>query len=117
MSRPKAWASLSRRAQSPSASKRRGSGRDIRVGVRFISDPTNWGGRRSIAQHATTPSPLLPPFDVLYSVIRDVFRVFVRDREEVGRLLGVPRMPESWKGWTEARLEKAKMGSADAKPP
>src|SRR5262249_52580922 len=31
--------------------------------------------------------------------IRDVFRIYTRDREEVPRLLTVPRMSESWNRW------------------
>jgi MOSC domain-containing protein YiiM len=38
--------------------------------------------------------------------IRDVFRIFTRDRHEVERLLAIPRMSESWKKWAEALLQK-----------
>lgn len=38
--------------------------------------------------------------------IRDVFRIFTRDRHEVERLLAIPRMSESWKRWAEALLRK-----------
>ena len=37
-----------------------------------------------------------PDHDV---TIRDVFRIYTRDRDEVGRLLAIPRLPESWRGW------------------
>ena len=37
-----------------------------------------------------------PDHDV---TIRDVFRIYTRDRDEIGRLLAIPRLPESWRGW------------------
>lgn len=40
--------------------------------------------------------------------IRDVFRIYTRDRHEVERLLAVPQMSESWRGWAEALVRKAK---------
>lgn len=40
--------------------------------------------------------------------IRDVFRIYTRDRGEAGRLLAVPQMSESWRGWAEALVRKAK---------
>jgi len=40
--------------------------------------------------------------------IRDVFRIYNRDRAEVERLLTVPRMSESWKRWAADFLQKAK---------
>ena len=40
--------------------------------------------------------------------IRDVFRIYTRDRDEVGRLLAVPQMSDSWKGWAEHLLQKAR---------
>jgi MOSC domain-containing protein YiiM len=36
--------------------------------------------------------------------IRDVFRIYTRDREEAPRLLTVPRMSESWKRWAAGWL-------------
>ncbi len=33
--------------------------------------------------------------------IRDVFRIYTRDRDEVGRLLAIPQLSESWRGWAE----------------
>lgn len=38
--------------------------------------------------------------------IRDVFRIYTRDRNEVARLLSVPGLSESWKGWARNLLQK-----------
>jgi MOSC domain-containing protein YiiM len=35
--------------------------------------------------------------------IRDVFRIYVRDRGEIGRLLTVPQLSEGWRGWAAAK--------------
>jgi len=35
--------------------------------------------------------------------VRDIFRIFVRDRDEVGRLLDVPGLSENWRAWAEAK--------------
>ena len=40
--------------------------------------------------------------------IRDVFRIYTRDREEAGRLLSIPSMSESWRTWAEDWLQKIK---------
>jgi MOSC domain-containing protein YiiM len=40
--------------------------------------------------------------------IRDVFRIYTRDRDEVQRLLTAPRMSESWKRWAVDWLQKSK---------
>jgi MOSC domain-containing protein YiiM len=40
--------------------------------------------------------------------IRDVFRIYTRDRAEVERLLAVPQMSESWRRWARDLLHKAK---------
>ena len=40
--------------------------------------------------------------------IRDVFRIYTRDRQEVGRLLAVPRMSESWRRWAADLLQKTR---------
>ena len=40
--------------------------------------------------------------------IRDVFRIYTRDRDEVERLLTVPRMSENWKRWAIDWLQKSK---------
>jgi MOSC domain-containing protein YiiM len=42
--------------------------------------------------------------------IRDVFRIYTRDRDEVERLLAVPKMSDGWKGWAEHLLHKAPGG-------
>jgi MOSC domain-containing protein YiiM len=49
--------------------------------------------------------------------IRDVFRIYTRDRDEVERLLKVPRMSESWKRWAGDELQKAKGRPTDAAQP
>jgi MOSC domain-containing protein YiiM len=33
--------------------------------------------------------------------IRDVFRIYTRDRDEVLRLLAIPQLSGSWRGWAE----------------
>ena len=38
--------------------------------------------------------------------IRDVFRIYTRDRHEVERLLAVPQMSESWRVWAAALFQK-----------
>lgn len=38
--------------------------------------------------------------------IRDVFRIYTRDRDEVGRLLAVPQMSDSWKRWARDLQQK-----------
>ena len=40
--------------------------------------------------------------------IRDIFRIYTRDREEVERLLAVPRISESWRGWAQHFLKETK---------
>jgi MOSC domain-containing protein YiiM len=40
--------------------------------------------------------------------VRDIFRIYTRDREEVERLLAVPSIAESWRGWAQHFLEEAK---------
>ena len=45
--------------------------------------------------------------------IRDVFRIYTRDRDQVDRLLAVPRMSDSWKRWAEKWLQKAKSRPRD----
>jgi MOSC domain-containing protein YiiM len=49
--------------------------------------------------------------------IRDVFRIYTRDRAEVERLLGVPRMPESWRRWAADFLQDAKGRPRDGAEP
>jgi hypothetical protein len=38
--------------------------------------------------------------------IRDVFRIYTRDRDDVERLLAVPQMSESWRRWANDFLQK-----------
>jgi MOSC domain-containing protein YiiM len=45
-----------------------------------------------------------PDHDV---TIRDLFRIYTRDRAEVERLLAVPQMSESWRKWAADLLQKA----------
>jgi MOSC domain-containing protein YiiM len=40
--------------------------------------------------------------------IRDVFRIYTRDRDEIGRLIAIPQMSDSWKKWAESLLQKGK---------
>jgi MOSC domain-containing protein YiiM len=49
--------------------------------------------------------------------VRDVFRIYTRDRDEVKRLLAVPRMSESWRRWAKDWLQKAEGRPADAAEP
>ena len=49
--------------------------------------------------------------------IRDVFRIYTRDRDEVERLLVVPRMSESWRRWADDFLQKAQGRPAKAADP
>ena len=49
--------------------------------------------------------------------IRDVFRIYTRDRHEVDRLLAVPRMSESWRKWADDWLQKTKDRPAGAAEP
>ena len=49
--------------------------------------------------------------------IREVFRIYTRDRDEVGRLLAVPRMSESWRRWASDWLQKTKSRPAGAVGP
>ena len=39
--------------------------------------------------------------------IRDVFRIYIRDRADVERLLTVPQMSDSWRRWAGDSLHKA----------
>ncbi len=43
--------------------------------------------------------------------VRDVSRIYTRDRDEVERLLAIPQLSESWKRWAEDFLQKTKGGS------
>jgi MOSC domain-containing protein YiiM len=54
-----------------------------------------------------------PAHDV---TIRDVFRIYSRDRHEIKRLLTVPQMSESWKLWAADMLQKRKDHTPAAGP-
>ena len=43
----------------------------------------------------------LPEHDL---TIRDVFRIYTRDRNEVGRLLAIPQLSERWRSWAARQL-------------
>jgi MOSC domain-containing protein YiiM len=49
--------------------------------------------------------------------IREVFRIYTRDRAEAERLLAVPRMSESWRRWAAKVLQEAKGRPAAAADP
>ena len=49
--------------------------------------------------------------------VRDVFRIYTRDHDEVDRLLAVPRMSESWRRWANDWLQNAKGRPMDAAEP
>jgi MOSC domain-containing protein YiiM len=38
--------------------------------------------------------------------IRDVFRIYTRDRAEIERLIAIPQMSDSWKKWAATLLQK-----------
>ena len=40
--------------------------------------------------------------------IRDVFRIYTRDRHEVARLLAIPQLSDSWRGWVEHLVHKGR---------
>jgi MOSC domain-containing protein YiiM len=40
--------------------------------------------------------------------VRDVFRIYTRDRDECARLLAVPQMSRAWKRWAEDTLQRGK---------
>jgi MOSC domain-containing protein YiiM len=49
--------------------------------------------------------------------IRDVFRIYTRDRDEIERLIAIPEISESWKKWAAGLLEKRKGRGAQAASP
>jgi MOSC domain-containing protein YiiM len=49
--------------------------------------------------------------------VRDVSRIFTRDRDEVGRLLAVPQVSESWRMWASDFLQRTKSRTSDARQP
>ena len=40
--------------------------------------------------------------------IRDFLRIYAFDRQEVGRILAIPRMSESWRRWAEQHLQETR---------
>jgi len=49
--------------------------------------------------------------------VRDVFRIYVRDRGEAVRLLSVPRVSESWKRWASDLLQERRSRVKDSAKP
>jgi MOSC domain-containing protein YiiM len=49
--------------------------------------------------------------------VRDVFRIYTRDRHEAEKLLAVPQISQAWKRWARDFIQKAKGQSADAATP
>ena len=49
--------------------------------------------------------------------VRDVFRIYTRDRDEVERLLVVPGMSASWRRWAGDLLRKTKDRPTNAAEP
>ena len=49
--------------------------------------------------------------------VRDVFRIYTRDRRECGRLLEVPQMSDAWKRWARETLERLGRGAKEAAAP
>jgi MOSC domain-containing protein YiiM len=49
--------------------------------------------------------------------VRDVFRIYTRDRQEAERLLSVPGISEAWKSWARGFLRKAGGHGAEAARP
>jgi MOSC domain-containing protein YiiM len=39
--------------------------------------------------------------------VRDVLRIYVRDRDEVGRLLAAPQLSDAWRGWAAHMVQKS----------
>jgi MOSC domain-containing protein YiiM len=49
--------------------------------------------------------------------VRDVFRIYTRDRDQVERIIGTPQISDSWKNWAETLLQKSKGTGANAAAP
>jgi len=49
--------------------------------------------------------------------VRDVFRIYTRDRDECARLLAVPQLSPAWKRWAEDTLHRGKDGAKRATDP
>ena len=39
--------------------------------------------------------------------VRDVFRIYFRDRDQVGRLLTIGQLSDGWKEWAKEYLERS----------
>ncbi len=48
--------------------------------------------------------------------VRDVFRIYTRDRGECGRLLEVPQMSDAWKRWARDMLGRGASRAARRRP-
>ena len=48
--------------------------------------------------------------------VRDVFRIYTKDRSEVGRLLEVKQISEAWKNWASQELTKTQLKEAKTAP-
>ncbi len=49
--------------------------------------------------------------------VRDIFRIYTRDRGEVERLLAVPRLSDAWRAWAQRYLEETKDRHARSEGP
>jgi MOSC domain-containing protein YiiM len=49
--------------------------------------------------------------------IRDVFRIYTRDRDEVERIIATRQISDSWKKWAETLLQKSKDNRSNAAAP
>jgi MOSC domain-containing protein YiiM len=49
--------------------------------------------------------------------VRDVLRIYAFDRQEVGRLLAIPGMSESWRRWAEQYLRETRARAAETTDP
>jgi MOSC domain-containing protein YiiM len=49
--------------------------------------------------------------------VRDILRIYAFDRQEVGRLLTIPGMSESWRRWAEHYLQEAKGRAVETTAP
>jgi MOSC domain-containing protein YiiM len=49
--------------------------------------------------------------------VRDVFRIYTRDRQEAGRLLEVPQMSDAWKTWAADFLGRTRSRAAGVSEP
>jgi MOSC domain-containing protein YiiM len=49
--------------------------------------------------------------------VRDVFRIYTRDHDEIPRLLTVPQMSESWKRWAADWVQQSQSQPTEAAGP